>query len=125
MKTATAIALFCAGGGLTRYYLSSWIYSIFGRSLPYGTFAVNVIGSFAIGLVMEMGLRSTLIPVTLRVGLTVGFMGGLTTFSTFSYETLMMLEDGRFIASFINIIASVVCCLLFTWLGILSVRAFY
>jgi len=125
MKTATAIALFCAGGGLTRYYLSSWIYSVFGRALPYGTFAVNVIGSFAIGLVMEMGLRSTLIPATLRVGLTVGFMGGLTTFSTFSYETLMMLEDGRFLASFINIIASVACCLLFTWLGILSVRAFY
>jgi len=125
MKTATAIALFCAGGGLTRYYLSSWIYSVFGRALPYGTFAVNVIGSFAIGLVMEMGLRSTLIPATLRVGLTVGFMGGLTTFSTFSYETLMMLEDGRFLASFINIFASVTCCLMFTWLGILSVRAFY
>ena len=124
MKTAISIAIFCAGGGLTRYYLSSWIYSIFGRALPYGTFAVNVIGSFAIGLVMELGLRSTLIPATLRVGLTVGFMGGLTTFSTFSYETLMMLEDGRFLASFINIIASVICCLLFTWLGILCVRAF-
>lgn len=125
MKTAISIALFCAGGGLTRYYLSGWIYSILGRSMPYGTFAVNVIGSFFIGLVMEMGLRSTLIPVALRVGLTVGFMGGLTTFSTFSYETLIMLENGRFFASFINIIASVTLCLLFTWIGIQTVRAFY
>ncbi len=125
MKTAAFIALFCAGGGLTRYYLSGWIYSILGRTLPYGTFAVNVIGSFFIGLVMELGLQSTAIPSTLRVGLTVGFMGGLTTFSTFSYETLMMLEDGRILASFINILSSVSICLAFTWLGILAVRAFY
>jgi CrcB protein len=125
MKTAAFIAVFCAMGGLTRYYLSNWIYSLAGRSLPWGTFAVNIIGSFFIGLVMELGLRSTAIPVDLRVGLTVGFMGGLTTFSTFSYETLMMLEDGRILASFVNITASVAACLVFTWLGMAAVRSFY
>jgi CrcB protein len=122
MKTAATIALFCAGGGLTRYYLSGWVYSLLGRSFPYGTFAVNIIGAYMIGLIMELGLMSTLIPDALRIGLTVGFLGGLTTFSTFSYETFMLLEDGRFLVAFTNIMASVVVCLLFTWLGIVTVR---
>lgn len=122
MKTAVTIALFCAGGGLTRYYLSGWVYSLLGRALPYGTFAVNVIGAYFIGLIMELGLRSTAIPDSLRLGLTVGFMGGLTTFSTFSYETFTLLEDGQFVMAFANILASVGVCLLFTWLGIITVR---
>ena len=123
MKTATAIALFCAGGGLTRYYLSGWLHSLLGRAFPYGTLAVNIIGAYFIGLIMELSLRSTMIPDTLRIGLTVGFMGGLTTFSTFSYETFKLLEDGQFAMAFVNVLASVVVCLLFTWLGIVTVRS--
>jgi len=123
MKTAAAIALFCAGGGLTRYYLSGWVYSLLGRAFPYGTFAVNIIGAYFIGVIMELGMRSTLLPGTLRVGLTVGFMGGLTTFSTFSYETFKLLEDGQFGVALVNIVASVAVCLLFTWLGIVTVRS--
>ena len=122
MKTAATIALFCAGGGLTRYYLSGWVYSLLGRSFPYGTFAVNIIGAYMIGLIMELGMRSTAIPDTLRLGLTVGFLGGLTTFSTFSYETFALLEEGQFLVAFANILASVAVCLLFTWLGIITVR---
>ena len=122
MKTAAAIALFCAGGGLARYYLSGWIHALLGRAFPYGTFAVNIIGAYMIGLTMELGLRSTLIPDTLRIGLTVGFLGGLTTFSTFSYETFSLLEEGQFLVAFVNILASVAVCLLFTWLGIITVR---
>ncbi len=123
MKTAATIALFCAGGGLARYYLSGWVYSLLGRAFPWGTFSVNIIGAYSIGLVMELGLRSTMIPDTLRTGLTVGFMGGLTTFSTFSYETFKLLEDGQFGVAFVNVLASVAVCLLFTWLGIVTVRA--
>jgi len=122
MKTAASIALFCAGGGLARYYLSGWVYTLLGRSFPYGTFVVNVIGAYFIGLIMELALRSTVIPDTVRLGLTVGFMGGLTTFSTFSYETFKLLEDGRFLVAFTNVAASVTVCLLFTWLGIVTVR---
>lgn len=122
MKTAATIALFCAGGGLTRYYLSGWVYSLLGRSFPYGTFAVNIFGAYLIGLIMELGLRSTFITGTLRLGLTVGFLGGLTTFSTFSYETFSLLEDGQFLMAFANVLASVAVCLLFTWLGIITVR---
>jgi CrcB protein len=123
MKIAATIALCCAGGGLTRYYLSGWVYSLLGRTFPYGTFVVNIIGAYFIGLIMELGMRSTLIPDTLRIGLTVGFMGGLTTFSTFSYETFKLLEDGQFGVAFINILASVVVCLFCTWLGIVTVRS--
>lgn len=122
MKTAAAIAIFCAGGGLTRYYLSGWIYQMLGRTFPFGTFVVNIVGAYCIGLIMELGLRSTLLPDTLRIGLTVGFMGGLTTFSTFSYETFKLLEDGQFAMAAANVIVSVIICLLFTWLGIITIR---
>lgn len=125
MKTAATIAMFCAGGGLTRYYFSGWVYNILGRTFPYGTFAVNIIGAYFIGLIMELGMRSAFIPDTLRLGLTVGFMGGLTTFSTFSYETFKLLEEGQFVMAFTNVFASVAVCLLFTWLGIISVRTVF
>ncbi|BCS52176.1 fluoride efflux transporter CrcB [Geobacter sp. SVR] len=122
MKTAVTIALFSVVGGLTRYHLSGWVYSQLGRVFPYGTFAVNIIGAYFIGLIMELGLRSTAISDTLRIGLTVGLMGGLTTFSTFSYETFRLLEEGQFFVAFTNILASVAVCLLLTWLGIVTVR---
>lgn len=122
MKTAVTIGIFCAGGGLARYYLSTWLYGLLGRGFPYGTIAVNIIGAYFIGLVMELSLRSTLISDTLRLGLTVGFMGGLTTFSTFSYETYKLLEDGQYLVAFANILLSVAVCLLFTWLGTITVR---
>jgi CrcB protein len=122
MKTAITIALFCAGGGLTRYYLSGWVHSLLGWSFPWGTLVVNVIGAYLIGLIMEMSLLNAAIPGILRHGLIVGFMGGLTTFSAFSYETFKLLEDGRLVLAFTNILASVVVCLLCTWLGIITVR---
>jgi CrcB protein len=123
MRTAAVIAVFCAAGGLSRYYLSGWVYGYLGRAFPYGTFVVNVIGAYLIGLVMELGLTSSAISDTLRIGLTVGFMGGLTTFSTFSYETFKLLEDGQFLTAFANVLASVAVCLAFTWLGIVTVRS--
>lgn len=93
-----------------------------GRGFPYGTFAVNIIGAFLIGFLMETAVRSTAIPQNLRVALTIGFLGGLTTFSTFSYETFRLLEDGEFAVATINVLASVVVCLLCTWVGIVAAR---
>jgi CrcB protein len=122
MEIAVAVAVCGALGCLTRYFLSGWVYGILGRGFPYGTFVVNIVGAFIIGLLMEFGLRSTLIPPTLRMGLTVGFMGGLTTFSTFSYETFRLLEEGDFITASANVVLSVLVCLLFTWVGITAAR---
>ena len=123
MQVVLFIAGFGALGCLTRYYLSGWAYDLFGRSFPYGTLLVNILGAFIIGLVMEFGMRSTLLPATLRIGLTIGFLGGLTTFSTFSYETFRLLEDGEFFVATTNVLVSVVTCLVFTWLGIHAARA--
>jgi fluoride exporter len=117
------IAVFGALGCLLRYLLSGWVYGLLGRGFPYGTLAVNVLGAFLVGFVMELGLRSTLITAELRTGLTIGFLGGLTTFSTFSYETFRLLEDGELLSAGLNAIASVVTCVLLTWLGIMAGRS--
>lgn len=122
MELAISIAVFGALGCLSRYFLSTWVYGLFGRNFPYGTFVVNIAGAFIIGLIMEFGLRSTLIPPNIRLGLTIGFLGGLTTFSTFSYETFRLLEDGEFLIASANVLLSVLVCLLFTWLGIITAR---
>jgi len=113
---------FGAFGCVARYYISGWVYDLLGRDFPYGTLVVNILGAFLIGLIMEFGMRSTALPVSLRTGLTIGFLGGLTTFSTFSYETFRLLEEGDFFAAAANVLASVIVCLFFTWLGIHAAR---
>jgi len=123
MEQIAYIAILGALGCLARYYLSGWVYALLGRGFPYGTLAVNVIGAFLIGLVMEFSIRSALISPTLRVALTIGFLGGLTTFSTFSFETFRLLEEGSFVVAFGNVLLSVVACLACTWVGITVARA--
>ena len=122
MQVVLLVAGLGALGCVSRYYISGWAYDLFGRSFPYGTFAVNIIGAFLIGLIMEFGMRSTLLPASLRIGLTIGFLGGFTTFSTFSYETFRLLEEGDFFVALTNVLVSVVVCLVFTWLGIYAAR---
>lgn len=116
------IGIFGGLGCVARYLASGWTYLLLGRSLPYGTLLVNVVGSFLLGLLMTFGLRSTLLSPEIRIGLTVGFMGGFTTFSTFSYETLRLLEDGSFWQAGMNIFLNILLCLLFSLLGVLVAR---
>ncbi len=116
------IAVFGAVGCLARYAVSGWVYALAGRALPWGTLVVNVAGSFLIGLIMEGSLRSTLVSPDLRLGLTVGFLGGFTTFSTFSYETFRLLEEGSYLQAGANMLLSVVACVVCTALGILAAR---
>lgn len=122
MQTAVSIAFFGALGCLARYWLSGATYDLLGKNFPYGTLAVNLLGAFLIGLIMEFSLHSSIVPQNLRVALTIGFLGGLTTFSTFSYETFKLLEDGQLLVATANVLTSVVICLLFTWLGIIAAR---
>jgi len=116
------IGFFGGLGCVMRYLASGWVYQLCGRNLPYGTLAVNIGGSFLLGLLMTFGLRSALLAPDIRIGLTVGFMGGFTTFSTFSYETLRLLEDGSFWQAGINICLNVTFCLLFALIGVLVAR---
>lgn len=116
------IGLFGALGCVSRYLLSGWVYTLAGRGLPYGTLAVNVIGSFLLGLLMETGLRSTLFSPEIRIGLAFGFMGGFTTFSTFSLETMRLLEEGSYWQAGSNVVLNVVACLFFAGFGIYLAR---
>jgi len=116
------IALFGALGCLSRYAVSGWTYSLVGRALPWGTLTVNVIGSLLLGLVMEGSLRSTLLSGDIRMGITVGFMGGFTTFSTFSYETMRLIEEGSMFQAGANIFLNVIVCIVFAGLGIALAR---
>jgi CrcB protein len=122
MRLVMMIALCGALGCLSRYWLSSWVYTLLGRDFPWGTLVVNVVGAFCIGFIMEFSIRSTLVSPALRTGIAIGFLGGLTTFSTFSYETFRLLEDGDFLKAAANAFASVFICLFLTWSGIMTAR---
>lgn len=89
-------------GASLRYLISTNSPKFFGTQLPYGTLIVNVLGGILIGLVMELSLVTDLISPNLRLFLTTGIMGGLTTFSTFSYETISLFSDGRYIVGALN-----------------------
>jgi len=116
------ITVFGGLGCLSRYLMSGWVYALAGRALPWGTLAVNVLGSLLLGFLMESGLRSTLIPADIRMGLTTGFMGGFTTFSTFSYETVRLLEEGSWLQAGANMALNLLVCVLSALFGIWLAR---
>jgi CrcB protein len=116
------LGIFGGLGCMTRYVISGWVYNLAGRALPYGTLAVNVIGSLLLGLIMEGSLRSTMLSPDLRFGLTVGFLGGFTTFSTFSYETVRLLEEGSLVAAGANVFLNVAVCVVAVTIGIYLAR---
>lgn len=116
------IAIFGGCGCVMRYLFSGWTYALVGRGLPWGTLAVNVLGSFLLGLLLDLNLRSALLSPDVRVGLTVGFMGGFTTFSTFSFETVRLLEEGSWWQAGGNVVLNVVVCICFSALGIALAR---
>jgi CrcB protein len=115
------ILLVFAGGGLgavARYLLQGAVYRFTGTGFPYGTIVVNVLGCFTIGLLMSSMEERFLASPSLRIFLTIGILGGFTTFSSFSYETMALIREGNFLSGGLNIIASVVTCLGATWLGL-------
>lgn len=114
----------CLGGAIgtgARYLLSGWLLRITGSGFPYGTLAVNVIGSFLLGVLMEAAL-ATDFPPTLRLALTTGVMGGFTTYSTFNYETLQLFQDEAWLLGFANLGITVIACLVAGVLGLAAGR---
>jgi CrcB protein len=116
------VGIFGALGCLARYFLSSWIHALAAGPVPFGTLAVNVAGSLLIGLLMGGDLHQPLLGGNLRIGLAVGFLGGFTTFSTFSYETVRLIENGNPGAAVFNVLLNVILCLLAAWVGIVLAR---
>jgi CrcB protein len=114
-----AVAVGSALGGVARYGLSGVVARSVGETFPWGTLAVNVIGSFLIGVVATLtGPDGRLLwsPVTRQFWL-VGIFGGFTTFSAFSLQTLRLAQDGEWLRAGGNVLLSVGLCLVFVWLG--------
>jgi len=104
----------CLGGAAgtgARYLLSGWALQILGTGFPWGTLAVNLLGSFFIGAIMHAGLTTQLIPPTLRLALTTGVLGGFTTYSSFNYETLKLFQEGAWRMGFVNVAVMLLGCL--------------
>ncbi|MDX1346580.1 MAG: fluoride efflux transporter CrcB [Sedimenticolaceae bacterium] len=122
MNQLLLIGLGGALGAISRYGLSSLVYGITGREFPWGTLVVNVVGSFFIGL-LSVWLIERIASTDLRALLIVGFLGALTTFSTFSIETLALLEEGALTRAFANVLTSVIVCVAAAWAGVLIARS--
>lgn len=88
------VALGSAIGGAARYLLGGWIQQRTGGAFPVHTLLINVSGSFLLGFLQRYGLETTALSPEVRTMLTIGFCGGYTTFSAFSYETVLLLEQG-------------------------------
>ena len=104
----------CLGGAVgtgIRYLTTAWLLRVLGAGFPFGTLLVNLTGSFLLALLTVVGVESTAMSPTLRLSLTTGVMGGLTTYSTFSCETLQYLQDGAWWTGLGYLLTTVLGCL--------------
>ncbi len=104
------VSLGAALGGGLRYWMSNITYKVLPATFPYGTLAVNIIGSFILGIIIFMFDDKELISPGMRLFLAVGFCGGFTTFSTFSLETINLLKDSQILAGLLNIVSNLFLC---------------
>jgi CrcB protein len=117
-----AVAIGAAIGGLARYYLSLFATERLGDVLPWATLIINVTGSFALGFLMRFALASPSASMELRLLLATGVCGGYTTFSTYSYEVALMIEDGQYERAGAYALGRVVLALLATMAGFVLAR---
>jgi len=119
------LAIFVGGGAgsLLRWLLAGAVQRAAGGVFPWGIFAVNAIGSLVIGFLFVWMIERSTASDTLRLALTVGLLGGFTTFSSFSLDSVRLLAAGVWGLALANIVGQVLLCLLLTWLGIQIARA--
>ena len=107
MKLYLIVTLGSGIGGLLRYVISDFVYKYSSSLFPYGTLTVNIVGSFLLGLILFYLDSLKLISAEMRLFLTIGLCGGLTTFSTFSYETVKLIQDSQYLLAGSNILLNV------------------
>jgi len=122
VKLFWAIAVGAAAGGVSRFYLASAVQQRLGASFPWGTLLINLTGSLLLGFLIRYALATPAVSMEVRAMLTTGFCGGYTTFSTYSYETAALLEDGQFGRAAVYSLGSVVLALLATFAGFVIAR---
>ncbi len=116
------VALGGALGSVGRYWVGGLAPRLLGPAFPYGTLVVNLVGSFLISLVMGVALHSTNVPVNVRLFLTTGVIGGFTTYSTFNYETLVLLQQKLWLTAGLNLAGTLCGCLVAGVLGLWVAR---
>ena len=115
----------CFAGALgtgTRYLIGLWAGQRPGSTFPYGTLIVNLLGCFLISFIMYLGLNLANVSTTLRMALTTGFLGGLTTYSSFNYETSKLLQDGAVGVALVNLGLTLFGCFASGMLGLFLAR---
>lgn len=123
MNNSLLIFIGAGVGGVLRYWISTSIYGLLGRQFPYGTLVVNVSGCLLMGLLFVLLVeRFDGVAPPFRSLLLIGLLGGYTTFSSFSIETLSLFENGAWFNAVLNVMLSIVLCLAATWLGVLGGR---
>jgi fluoride exporter len=114
-----------AFGTWTRYLVSTWAGRAFGATFPVGTLIVNVSGCFLIASVMQLALATTFVPPTLRLVLTTGFIGGLTTYSSFNFETSRLVQEGAWGIAAANFAVTTIGCFAAGVLGMVVTRQLF
>lgn len=122
MRQLLAIAAGGAVGSLLRFWMSTWVHSFADRSFPYGTLAVNVLGSLLMGFLFVLFIDRLSDNPVLRAGILIGVLGGFTTFSSFSIETFNLIEQGSWVRAVANMSGSLVLCVGATWIGVILGR---
>ncbi len=117
MRAIVGVGLAGAVGALSRYGLDGLISERFPGTFPLGTFVVNITGSFLLGLLFVMLTERIAASPALRTSLTIGLLGAFTTFSTFSFETLRLIEDGALGVAALNVVSTLALGLLAVWGG--------
>lgn len=116
------VAIGGAGGCMARFLVSVWAARVVGTGFPVGTLIVNVLGSTLLTFVMVLSVEAEVVSPRVRVTLGPGFMGGFTTYSTFNYETLALVEQGAFLLATTNVLATLLGCFAGGWLGFVAGR---
>lgn len=116
------IALGGAVGACGRFFLSQLAIQVFGKGFPFGTLLVNLLGSLCLGMIYSVIEQGVLTIQPWRSLVMVGFLGALTTFSTFSLDTLLLFQQGEWLKGTLNVILNVIGCLISAWIGIQLIK---